>query len=634
MGSVWIHAASVGEVSAAEVLWRSLSGPRFLTTDTDTGLARARRFTPLSARRPWEVPAVVDDALAQARPRALVFVEGTWWPVLAGRAARAGIPVLRVSARAGPRTRVVPTPLLRSLWGAATAVAAKDEGEAAFLRSAHRVPVEVLGDLKAGVCPPASPLRWSRPFVVGASLRRDDLVPMLTGWARGGGDHALLLAPRHPQDHDPDALLRGRRWVRRSQLADRVVPADVEVVWLDTLGELAGCFQGAAAAFVGGTFDPRLGGHAADEALAWGVPVLAGPERQANPRSLAHGALVSRPEGLGEVLRTVLAAPPAVHARDEGVGDRVARFVEAWGRPCPELSPRPWARPLALPYRALQRLDRSRRRFRPYRAPVPVISVGSANARSPGRTSTVRWLATRLEAQGERVGIALRGYRRRHRGLATSWSGPAAPPRLGDEGAMLALRWSVAASARRSEAVQALAAHGCTVVLLDDGRQAVEIHRDLEVEVVDGRYPGARGVLPAGERRTEGWGDGDVLLVHHPEAWPERPPGSVAVQRRPGPWLRGGEPVAEGPQEPVAVWLAIGHPEEVLAGLDVEVGALRVDPDHAWPPADLSAWVGTRPLVCTEKDRVRLPPALAATAWTRPLELVIEDVGWLDGGWR
>lgn len=627
MGAVWIHAASVGEVAAAEVLWRALPGPRFLTTDTATGLQRARAFTPLSTGRPVDLPGAVAPFLAQARPRALVFVEGTWWPWLAHRARRAGVPVLRVSCKAGARTRRVPSTVLRRLWAAASGVAARDESEAAFLAEVHDVPVEVLGDLKAGIRPPPSPLRWTRPFVVGASVRDGDLRALLPAWRQATPAHQLLVAPRHPESWHPDEALQGMRWVRRSALRDGEVPGEVDVVWLDTLGELGSCLQGAAAAFVGGTFDPQIGGHAADEAHAWGVPTVAGPERSSNRRSLTTSVLAPGPGDLGEALTRAIDAP--VPERDVHVGERVAAYVlRHCHGPSPELPPRPWARPLVPLWRTAVRADRLRRRLRPQvHVDVPVISVGSANARSPGRTSTVLWLAARLAAAGHRVGVALRGYRRGARGLACSWDGGT----LGDEGSLLAAQdLAVAACRRRGEAVAALVDHGSTIVLLDDGRQSREVHRDLDVEVIDGRYPEARGMLPAGERRTDGWGDGDVALVHHPEAWPDRPRGTLAVHRRLGPWHRGGRLQPTGPQGEVAVWLGLGHPEEVLAGLQNPVARQWLVPDHAMPPTDLVDRVADLAFVCTDKDRMRLPAPLADRAWTRPVELDVEDDRWLS----
>ena len=209
----------------------------------------------------------------------MVFVEGTYWPGLARRAHEAGVPVLRVSCKAGPQTRRVPPELLRRLWRHTTAVSARDEHEAAFL-SRCQPDVRVLGDLKSSIRPPPSPLRWARPFVVGASLRDGDTAALLAAVRVACPEHAVLLAPRHPERFDPE-ILQGLRWARRTDLPD-AIPDDVDIVWLDTLGELDACLQGASAAFIGGTFSEAIGGHSPREAQAWGswpVPIGCIPRR-------------------------------------------------------------------------------------------------------------------------------------------------------------------------------------------------------------------------------------------------------------------------------------------------------------------------------------------------------------------
>jgi tetraacyldisaccharide-1-P 4'-kinase len=46
---------------------------------------------------------------------------------------------------------------------------------------------------------------------------------------------------------------------------------------------------------------------------------------------------------------------------------------------------------------------------------------------------------------------------------------------------------------------------------------------------------------------------------------------------------------------------------------------------------DLRRWAGGRPLVCTAKDRVRLPPDLAADVWWRDAWIEVE--GPLPDAW-
>ena len=111
-GAIWIHAASVGEVVSAVQIVEALADPVVLTADTETGVRQARAL--LSHRpavaigpKPVDHPWTLAPLWAEARPRAVAFVEGTFWPALAWRARREGVPVLRVAATAGRRTRAI-----------------------------------------------------------------------------------------------------------------------------------------------------------------------------------------------------------------------------------------------------------------------------------------------------------------------------------------------------------------------------------------------------------------------------------------------------------------------------------------------------------------------------------------------
>jgi tetraacyldisaccharide 4'-kinase len=230
-----------------------------------------------------------------------------------------------------------------------------------------------------------------------------------------------------------------------------------------------------------------------------------------------------------------------------------------------------------------------------------VISVGSANARSPGRTSTVRALIRALRDRGHVVGVALRGYRRTRPGRDVRLS--SALEDLGDEGALLASAGAlVAAGPDRVRAARLLADAGATVIVLDDGLRHRHLHRDLDLCVVDARYPGARGRFPMGERRGSAIVPPgvDLVLVHHGDArfsFPGEP-----VVRAPTAWS------PRAPVGPVAAFCGIGRAADFLASLDVPVARFRAFPDHATPDPDaLRAWAGGLPLACTAKDAARLP---------------------------
>ncbi len=94
---------------------------------------------------------------------------------------------------------------------------------------------------------------------------------------RGHGELLLVLAPRHlsrVEEVDALTLSRGLR-TRRYSAANRSM-ADIDVLLVDTLGDLAALYQLGWVAFVGGSLVTG-GGHNLLEPAAVGVPVLFGP---------------------------------------------------------------------------------------------------------------------------------------------------------------------------------------------------------------------------------------------------------------------------------------------------------------------------------------------------------------------
>ncbi len=99
---------------------------------------------------------------------------------------------------------------------------------------------------------------------------------------RGRANALLVLAPRHPERFPTvEALLRSIRYVKASEhLAagggEEISSLGIEVVLLDTIGDLAAVYGVADAAFVGGSL-VRRGGHNPLEPAQFGVPVVMGP---------------------------------------------------------------------------------------------------------------------------------------------------------------------------------------------------------------------------------------------------------------------------------------------------------------------------------------------------------------------
>ncbi len=109
--TIWLHAASVGEVQVAEKLIRELeqSGEKrfFLTTMTRTGLALAReRLGPRATcfLAPLDVHWLVRKAIARTEPDLFICIETELWPAMLTAVHRAGIPMALINGRLSKRS--------------------------------------------------------------------------------------------------------------------------------------------------------------------------------------------------------------------------------------------------------------------------------------------------------------------------------------------------------------------------------------------------------------------------------------------------------------------------------------------------------------------------------------------------
>ena len=298
--TVWLHAASVGEVEAAAPIADALinAGTNVVATAlSDTGLERLRtRFPRLGSRLlPLDLPGLTQLSLWRARVRVLVLVETELWPNLLWAARGRRCPTLLVSARisdaAWPRyqrLRPLFAPLLRE-----THVLARSEQDRERFVALGAIPArsEVGGDLKLDRAPPgpvAPELRGAvgdGPFLLGASTHAGEEEALFDAWCelQKHSDTAprLLLAPRHPERVAAVcAALRARGadpGLRSEGAADR------DVVILDTLGELPQLYALAGLVFAGGTL-AEVGGHNLVEAVQAGKRLVHGPHTQ-NQRS-------------------------------------------------------------------------------------------------------------------------------------------------------------------------------------------------------------------------------------------------------------------------------------------------------------------------------------------------------------
>jgi len=351
-GGVWVHAASVGETQAAAPLLVALRRcyptlALLMTTATPAGLERARALLGAHGVQlrhvPLDLPGAVRRFLARTQPRLAIMLETELWPNLYHGCRARDVPLVLLSARLSERSARRYARIGR-LWRDTLAsvawVGAQSAADAArFARLGAPVARTcVLGNLKFDLQVPAATeargvaLRQrhaaGRALWVAGSTHPGEEAVLLEAHRRLRLRHpgsVLALAPRHPQRFAEVAAALERAavpFVRRSR--NQPGAADIEVLLLDTLGELLDWYAAADVAFVGGSLVP-VGGHNLLEPAALGRAILCGPYVFNNAEIarwlLERGALEQVPDAatLAERLASLLEdAPERAHRGASG----------------------------------------------------------------------------------------------------------------------------------------------------------------------------------------------------------------------------------------------------------------------------------------------------------------------------
>jgi len=303
---IWIHAVSVGEVLAITQLVAELQEQLrdyriVVSTTTDTGqrLARQKFGEENVFRAPLDLPWAVQAFLDSLRPRMLVLAESEFWPNLLHSAHQAGVRVAvvnaRVSDRSLPRYQRFRSLFERVLKNVDLFLAQSEEDARRLVAiGALAERVHIGGNLKFDAKPPAHSELSRR---LADAIQRDNTGPIIVAGSTMEGEEAmlleafraqrqrygtamLLLAPRHPERFASVAALlasSGIPFQRRSAWNGTSLTGGI--LLLDSIGELAGIYEFADIAFIGGSLVPK-GGHNVLEPAYFGVPIMVGPHTE------------------------------------------------------------------------------------------------------------------------------------------------------------------------------------------------------------------------------------------------------------------------------------------------------------------------------------------------------------------
>ena len=331
-GAILLHAVSVGEVLSGISLARQLKETYpdrqlIISTTTITGNALARERMPFADAViyfPLDWAFCVRRALNAIKPSLVIILETEIWPNFLRQARRRNIPVIFVSGRISDRSLLryqkylgafgfFLRPFLKRGLADPSMFLMQSEKDAERIRflGAPADRVRASGNLKYDLdLPGPTPVsNWleaevSRtdrtPVIVAGSVvaTEEPLALIAFGTLQGEYPNALLvLAPRKPERFEAaaDFIHESRRtFLRRSQLpiqtssngasagsgtTTTVIPKDVTVLLLDSIGELASIYRCADGVFVGGSLVPS-GGHNILEPAAFGKIPVFGPSME------------------------------------------------------------------------------------------------------------------------------------------------------------------------------------------------------------------------------------------------------------------------------------------------------------------------------------------------------------------
>ncbi len=299
---LWIHAASVGEVTSVRGLTEQLKRcfpdrAIILSTLTHTGNLTARQNPAIDRviYLPLDLWWTVRRALTVFDPAVVIFIETEIWPNLLRQAHRKGLPTILLSGRVSEKAfnnycRL--TWFFKGVFRLLRACGMQSEIDRQRIIRLGAAPNRVLitGNLKhaavlnsgtaAGhdVCEQRPAGSWI--WVVGSSHRGEEEIvcAAFKTLKQRFSRLRMILAPRHPQRFaEVEKLLvaSGVSFEKKSSTGTHR-EFQHDVLFLDTIGDLERFYADADLAFVGGSL-VDAGGHNLLEPARLGKPVFFGP---------------------------------------------------------------------------------------------------------------------------------------------------------------------------------------------------------------------------------------------------------------------------------------------------------------------------------------------------------------------
>jgi len=363
---VWVHAVSVGEVTAAAPIVASLKMKRpeikiIFSTSTETGQQMAQQLVKGADAFiyfPLDIPYVVRKIIRLAKPAVFVMVETELWPNFLKACKLDSVKTLMVNGRLSPRsykkyrlTKYFWSRVLADL-GAAGMIAEVDASRIKSIGMA-KDRIEVLGNAKydalAAMAVPALHKEIARRinlhggerfFVAGSTHPGEEeiVIRVYQQLLKHYADFKLIIVPRHVERTAAIMEL-----LQSAGLPDVITMTDMNnckirekerIIIVDVIGELFKIYSLATIVYCGGSLVPK-GGQNILEAAAWGKVIFYGPsmddfsEEKGLLENVGCGVTISNEEQLLQGILQVMEHPEELEKRGARGRDVVAANMGA-----------------------------------------------------------------------------------------------------------------------------------------------------------------------------------------------------------------------------------------------------------------------------------------------------------------
>ena len=294
---IMVHGVSVGEVNALENLVKKIRETFgdykiVLTTGTHTGQDIAKKklseYVDLITYFPADFPCVVKKFLDKINPDIVLIAETEIWPNFAIECKRRGVKTYIINGRISDSTfksykslKLIFKYFLGFYSGIYTQ---SDEDNKKFIEIGAKPEItKRMNNLKFDIKKPDEKLQFdksgARILLAGSTHKGEDEIVFFIyrKLKQNHPDLKLIIAPRHiTRVEEVRAMAESFSFKYDFRSNGKNDMENIDVLIVDTLGELGRLYEYSDISFIGGSFN-KTGGHNPLESIIFEKPVISGP---------------------------------------------------------------------------------------------------------------------------------------------------------------------------------------------------------------------------------------------------------------------------------------------------------------------------------------------------------------------